>query len=137
MSSLITQEAAVAALSTTELPGLLKRWMTLQDEMATLNAEIKQRRTTSAALKSMIMRIMETNNLGQLNVSKGAVVRTTRESKESLNNDYLLKHCKEFFGGDDTKAQALLKYLDEHRATKVTSSIRLVPAGDGGSNASK
>ena len=134
--SLVTQEAA-ATLSTGELPGLLKRWMTIQDEIATLNAEVKQRRTTATALKSMIMRIMETNNLGQLNVSKGAVIRSTREVKESMNQQYLRKHCKEFFGGDEAKAEALLEYLDEHRTTKVSSSIRLVPSGDSGSNGSK
>ncbi len=135
--SLITQEATGSALSTGELPGLLKRWMTIQDEIATLNAEVKQRRTTSSAIRDMIMRIMETHNLGQLNVSKGAVVRSTREVKESMNQDYIRKHCKEFFGGDETKAEALLQYLNEHRSTKVSSSIRLVPSGDGGSQGSK
>jgi hypothetical protein len=134
--SLITHDAA-ASLTTAELPGLLKRWMTLQDEIGTLNAEVKQRRTASAALKNMIMRIMETNNLGQLNVSKGAVVRSTREVKETLSQDYIRKHCKEFFGGDDDKANALIQYLNEHRSTKVSTSIRLVSSGDTGSQGSK
>lgn len=131
--SLITHDATV---STQELPGLLKRWMALQDEMATLNAELKQRRTTSKALKDMIMRIMQTNNLGQLNVSKGAVVRLQRATKESINEDYLKKHCKEFFGGDEGKAEQLVAYLQEQRAAKVSDYIRLVP-GDGGSQGSK
>ncbi len=135
--SLITQDAANAGLSVTELPGLLKRWMVMQDEIATLTAEVKQRKTTSSALKDMIMRIMETNNLGQLNVSKGAVVRTTRESKEALSQDYLKKHCKEFFGGDAAKADALIAFLNENRTTKVSSYIRLVPSGDVGSQGSK
>lgn len=134
--SLITQEAT-GTLSTGELPGLIRRWMTIQDEVATLNAEVKQRRTTAAALKTMIMRIMETNNLGQLNVSKGAVVRSTREVKESMNQQYIRKHCKEFFGGDESKAESLMVYLNEHRNTKVNSSIRLVPSGDAGSQGSK
>jgi hypothetical protein len=131
--SLISHDAG---LSTQELPGLLKRWMALQDEMSALNAELKQRRTTSKALKDMIMRIMQTNNLGTLNVSKGAVVRLKRETKESMNEDYLKKHCKEFFGGDDDKAEQLVAYLQEHRAAKVSDYIRLVP-GDNGSQASK
>ncbi len=125
------------AHSTTELPGLLKRWMTIQDEIGTLNAEIKQRRKTSGVLKEMIMRIMEMNNLGQLNVNKGAIIRSTRESKESLSQDYLRKHCKEFFGGDETKAEQLLNYLNEHRTVKTTSTIRLVTGSETGSQGSK
>ena len=131
--SLISHDAG---LSTQELPGLLKRWMVMQDEMSTLNAELKQRRTTSKALKDMIMRIMQTNNLGTLNVSKGAVVRLKRETKESMNEDYLKKHCKEFFGGDESKAEQLVAYLQEHRSAKVSDYIRLVP-GDTGSQGSK
>ncbi len=125
-----------AGFSTSELPALLKRWMALQDEMATLNAELKQRRTTSKALKDMIMRIMQSNNLGQLNVSKGAVVRLTRQTKESINEEYLKKHCKEFFGGDEEKAAQLIAYLQEQRGAKTSDYIRLVP-GDTGSQTSK
>ncbi len=125
-----------AGFSTSELPALLKRWMVLQDEMATLNAELKQRRTTSKALKDMIMRIMQSNNLGQLNVSKGAVVRLTRQTKESINEEYLKKHCKEFFGGDEAKAAQLIAYLQEQRGAKTSDYIRLVP-GDGSSHGSK
>lgn len=135
--SLIPQDAT-ASLSTQELPALLKRWMTVQDEMATLNAEVKQRRKTAGALKDMIMKIMETNNLGQLNVSKGAVIRSTRETKETVTQDYMRKHCKDFFGGDDKKADQLLEYLNGHRSTKSVSTIRLVQSGgDAGSQGSK
>lgn len=134
--SLITADAGTT-LSTQELPALLKRWMTIQDEVATLNAEVKQRKKTGGVLKDMIMKIMETNNLGQLNVSKGAVIRSTRETKETVTQDYMRKHCKEFFGGDEQKADQLLQYLNEQRGTKTTSTIRLVPSGDAGSQASK
>lgn len=136
-NTLVTSTAASASgLSTAELPGLLKRWMTLQDEIATLNAEVKQRRTTGGALKDMITRIMETNNLGQLNVSKGSVIRTTKESKESMNQEYLKKHCKDFFGGDEEKANTLVEYLNEQRSKKVSTVIRLVPNSDTGSQRS-
>jgi hypothetical protein len=133
--SLISHDAA--PMSTQELPGLLKRWMTLQDEMTTLNAEVKQRKKTAGVLKDMIMKIMETNNLGQLNVSKGAVIRSTRESKEALSQDYMRKYCKEFFEGDATKADQLLQFLNENRGTKTVSTIRLVQTGDSGSQGSK
>ncbi len=137
MSLISHDNGGAASLTTNELPALLKQWMTLQDEMATLNAEVKQRRKTATVLKEMIMKIMVTHNLGQLNVSKGAVIRTTRETKESVTQDYLRKHCKEFFEGDATKADALLQFLNEHRGTKSVSTIRLVQTGDGGSQGSK
>lgn len=119
-----------------ELPTLLKRWMTLQEEMSTLNNEIKQRRTQSKALKDMILRIMERNQVAALNVSKGQVVHQVREAPEKLSSDYLLKHCKDFFGGDEQKATSLVKYLEEHRSTSSVSVLKLQRANDGASQRS-
>ncbi len=135
--SLITQDAAQAGRTTLELPGLLKQWITVQDEINVLNAEIKQRRKTSGVLKDMILRIMESNDLGQLNISKGAVVRTTRETKEFLSPDFLKKKAAEFFEGDEEKAAKLVEFIQEQRGVKTSSVIRLVPSGDTGSQRSK
>jgi hypothetical protein len=119
--SLIPVESSPAV---SELPNLLKRWMATQEEMTTLNAELKQRKTQSKALKDVILRIMESNKVVQLNVSKGSVVHKTREVTESLTNAYLLKHCSDFFSGDMSKAEALVNYLEEHRATTVRHDLR-------------
>lgn len=107
-----------------ELPGLLKRWIAIQEEVATLNTELRQRKTQSKALKDVILRIMDSNKVVQLNVTKGTVVHKTREVSESLSNGYLLKHCSEFFGGDMAKAESLVNYLDEHRTTTVRHDLR-------------
>ena len=116
--------------SITELPSLLKRWMTIQEEMATLNNEVKQRRTQSKALREVILRIMETNRVVKLNVSKGAVVHKTREVAEKISNSYMLKHCKDFFQGDEEKAKALVAYLESNRNTTVKHELKLhAPSG--------
>jgi hypothetical protein len=118
-----------------ELPGLLKRWIAIQEEVATLNTELRQRKTQSKALKDVILRIMDSNKVVQLNVTKGTVVHKTREVSESLSNGYLLKHCSEFFGGDMAKAESLVNYLDEHRGTTVRHDLRFqTPKGTGSSS---
>jgi len=120
--------------SITELPSLLKRWMNIQEEMATLNNEVKQRRTQSKALREVILRIMETNRVVKLNVSKGAVVHKTREVAEKISNSYMLKHCKDFFQGDEEKAKALVAYLESNRNTTVKHELKLHAPSAGGSD---
>ena len=120
--SLIPTESSA---STSELPAMLKRWMTCQEEMAALNNELKQRKTQSKALKDVILRIMESNRVVQLNVSKGTVLHKTREVTERITNDYLLKHCKDFFNGDMEKAKLLVTYLEEHRSTITKHDLKL------------
>jgi hypothetical protein len=123
--SLIPAGAGDASASITDLPNLLRRWMALQDEISEFNTEIKQRRTQGKALKDVILRIMECNSVARLNVSRGAVVHKTREVAERIGADYLLKHCKDFFGGDEERAKALVEYLESHRGSVVKHDLKL------------
>ena len=114
-----------------ELPTLLKQWMTLQEKIAELNGEIKWKRAQSRALKEVILRIMESNRVAALNVSKGTVLHKVRETAEPITDPFLFKHCKDFFGGDEDRAKALVEYLNTHRGTKVSHDLRLqTPKGD-------
>lgn len=131
-NSLLVPTGAPAAPAISELPALLKRWMTLQEEAASLNAEMKQRRTQSKALKDIILRIMESNNVAKINVSKGAVIHRTREVTEKLSNEFMMKHFKEFFGGDQERASSLINYLEEHRTSIMKHDLKLqVPKMNG------
>ena len=122
--SLIPSDASAGA-TVTELPTLIRQWMKIQEEMATLNNEIKQRKTQGKALKEVIIRIMETNNVANLSISKGTLIHSVRETPERISNTYLLKHCKEFFNGDETRARALVEYLEENRSVSVKHDLKL------------
>ena len=117
--------STTTAPALTELPTLLKRWMTLQEEIASLKADINQRNTQSKALKDIVLRIMETNNVVKLNVSKGAVIHKTREVTEKISNNFMMKHCTNFFAGDQERAKALITYLEENRSTIMKHDLKL------------
>jgi hypothetical protein len=108
-----------------ELPTLLRQWMSLQEKISELNGEIKGKRAQSKALKEVILRIMESNKVAALNVSKGTVMHKVRETAETLTDGVLLKHCKDFFGGDEERARALVDYLNSHRGTRVSHDLKL------------
>jgi hypothetical protein len=117
--------AGAGAPAIQELPALLKRWMSIQEEVAVLKADINQRTTQSKALKDIILRIMETNNVVKLNVSKGSVIHRTREVTEKISNGFMLKHFKQFFGGDEERAQALITYLEENRGSVMKHDLKI------------
>ena len=131
--ALISAESSAGGLTINELPNLLKQWMQLQDEVSTLNAEIKQRKTKSKALRELILRIMESHKVAQLNVSKGSVVHQIREAKAPISQSSLLKHYTDFFQGDESKARSLMEYLESQRSTVTKHEIKLV----GGSGTSE
>jgi DNA-binding protein YbaB len=129
MSIVPTTPAVIGVISTSQsdLAGLLREWMKVQDEISAFNAELKQRRVKSKALKDVILRIMQSNNVATINISKGTVIHKIRETAEKMNDDYILKHCKVFFNGDETKAQQLVDYLNSNRATTVKHDLKLNP----------
>jgi hypothetical protein len=122
--SLIPSDTSAGA-TVTELPALIRQWMKIQEEMATLNNELKQRKTQGKALKEVIIRIMETNSVANLSISKGTLVHSVREMPERISNTYLLKCCKEFFNGDEARARALVEYLEENRSVSVKHDLKL------------
>ena len=122
-NALLSTSGTSPAIS--ELPALLKRWMALQDEMNAMKADIKQRTTQSKALKDIILRIMETNKVVKLNINKGAVVHKTREVTEKISNGFMLKHCKNFFNGDEERAKALVDYLEENRGSVMKHDLKI------------
>ena len=114
-----------------ELPALITRWLKVQEEMAALNNEMKSRRTQGKALKDVILRIMESSGYNNLKVNKGIIVHKTHETPEKISNDYLLKHFKEFFSGDEEKAKTLVTYLEERRTKTVKHDLRLQAPKEG------
>jgi hypothetical protein len=108
-----------------ELPGLLKRWMTVQEEIVTLNAELSTRKKHNKTLKETILRIMDTHKVAALNVSRGVISHRVKEKAEPVNNNYLQKHLTTFFDGDESKAKSLIDFLENKREVTQQHDLKL------------
>ena len=114
-------------LNVKSLPMLVKEWMTTEDELRTLSAEIREKRKRVKLVRQMIMKIMKGGKIGRLNVSSGAVTARAKNTKAPLTKKYIVSALTEFFAGDKTKAEACAAYLDEHRPIKVVENLTLDP----------
>jgi len=110
-----------------ELGGLIKEWMTTEDDLKTLGAEVREKRKRVKVVRQMIMTIMKGGKIGRLNISAGAVTTRTKATKAPLTKKYLVETLTSYFGGDTAKAAACASYLDEHRPLKTTDSLTLDP----------
>jgi len=114
-------------LNVKSLPTLVKEWMTSEDELRTLSAEIREKRKRVKLVRQMIVKIMKGGKIGRLNVSSGAVTSREKNTKAPLTKKYIISALTEFFAGDKTKAEACAVYLDEHRPIKVVENLTLDP----------
>ena len=67
-----------------ELPQFLKRWIAIEEEIASINTTLREKRKQSKAFKETILRIMQGNKVQQINTNKGAVVDRKRKIKEAI-----------------------------------------------------
>lgn len=121
-------EEVAADLTAAQLPGLVKEWMTLKDDLQTLAAEVKEKRKRAKMVSNMIQTIMKKNKLGQLKTSAGAVMTRTKQTKAPMSKKFLLTALTDFFKGDTEKAKACAEFLDQHRPMKANESLSLEAA---------
>jgi len=109
------------------LPALIKEWITTEDELRTLSAEIREKRKRTKTVKAMIMTIMKTGKIGKLNISAGAVTARTKQSKAPMTKKYIVEALTDFFKGNKEQAEACAAFLHEKRPMKVVENLDLEP----------
>jgi hypothetical protein len=108
----------------TSLPNLIKTWKTLQDETKEIQSSLREKKTRMKALEEMILQSMKRNNIGALDLNKtgGRVLYRRKNAKESLGQKNMVKLMGEALKSEQ-KAADVLKYIDEHRGSKVKESL--------------
>lgn len=120
----VVQPGAQDVPDLTSLPNLIKTWKTLSDEVKELQASVREKKTRQKALEEMILQSMKKNNIGALDLNKsgGRILYRRKTAKESLGQKNLAKLLGEALKSEKVAADAL-KYVDEHRGSKVKESL--------------
>jgi len=109
------------------LPALIKEWITTEDDLRTLSAEIREKRKRVKTVKAMIMTIMKTGKIGKLNISAGAVTARTKNTKAPMTKKYIVETLTDFFKGNKEQAEACAAFLHANRPLKVVENLDLDP----------
>jgi hypothetical protein len=108
----------------TALPNLIKTWKALADETKDLKEQLREKMKRQKAMEEMILQSMKRNNIGALDLksSGGRLLYRRKTSKGSLGNRDITKLLADHLKSE-TKAAEVMKYLDEHRGSKVKESL--------------
>ncbi len=120
----VVQPGANDVPDLTSLPNLIKTWKTLQDETKELQSSVREKKTRLKAREEMILQSMKKNNIGALDLHKtgGRILYRRKTAKESLGQKNMAKLLAEALKSEQ-KATEVLKYVDEHRGSKVKESL--------------
>ena len=103
---------------------IIVSWRELESEISTLSAQIREKNKRKKALDEMILRIMNKNNIGALDLkgSGGRLLLRKKTTKAALNpktlTGLLTTHLK-----SETAAADAIKFINEHRGAKPSESL--------------
>jgi hypothetical protein len=112
-------------LTTAHLPILIKEWMSAQEEITALSAELRAKKKRMGTVRGMITQIMKGGKIGQLKISTGAVMMREKATKAALSKKYLQGTLTDFFNGDAAMAAKCVEFIETNRPIKKTENLTL------------
>lgn len=118
------EEAAKARQELQQLSSIIKEWKEMNEQLKTINEDVREKRKRLKVQEDMILRIMKKHNIGalDLNGSGGRILLRKSKSKGGMNDKLLFgllsQHMK-----SEVDAASALKYITEHREAKVRESL--------------
>jgi len=124
-----TVESASEPIQTPEqemstLKEIILAWREIENDLTTLNSQIREKKKKQKTMEEIILRIMKKNNIGALDLkgSGGRLLYRRQTSKGTLNvktlTEMLTAHLK-----SETAATDALKFINENRGSKVRESL--------------
>ena len=99
-------------------------WRRLKEESEEFRQQLKERSKKMKALEDVILRVMKNHNIGALDLksSGGRVLFKKSKRQGALGQKNLAKLMAEGLESEE-KANALMKYIQEHREVVTKESI--------------
>lgn len=108
-----------------QLVAVVKEWVTLENEIKTLQKHIKDRRARKKELTGALVDTMKTNEIDCFDISDGKIVYSQNKVRAPVSKKHLLTCLSQYFKKTDPEAaQDLTTFILESREVKVKDNIR-------------
>ena len=111
-------------MSNEELLENVKTWLNIDNEIRTLQKEIKNRRKIKKQLTGNLVDIMKKSDIDQLNIPDGQLIYKKNKTKAPLSKKHLLKSLSLYFKNDARMVGELGKFIMNSREEKEKENIK-------------
>jgi len=120
----IKQSKPKTSSSKDELINNIKEWIKIDNELAKLKAETREKTNKKKQLTESLVRIMKSNSIDCFDINGGALIYKQRKTKKPISCKFLLNQLQEYFKDDIELANQLTKRLLDNREQKITEEIK-------------
>ena len=107
-----------------ELLQNVKTWLDIDNQIRTLQKEIRDRRKIKKELTQSLVGIMKIQDIDALNVPDGQLVYNKTKTKTALSKKHLITSLAKYFKNDRRMAEELNKFIMESRQKKEKKNIK-------------
>ena len=108
-----------------EVLGVVKQWITLDDEIKQLQKLIREKKSIKKQATESLVTTMKSNEIDCFELGEGsALVYTRHKSKKALSKKHLLQSLATYFKGNTEQAKELSKFIMNSREVNIREDIR-------------
>jgi hypothetical protein len=107
-----------------ELISNIKEWIKIDNDIAKLKAEIKDRTNKKKMLTTNLVTVMKTNSIDCFDINDGALVYKQTKSKKSITGKTLLAALQNYYKEQPNLAEDLTKHVLDSREEVVKETIK-------------
>ena len=102
----------------------IKEWIKIDNEIAQLKSEIKERNNKKKSLTENLVVTMKKNQIDCFDINGGALVYKQNKVKKAINGKSLLAALQNYYKNDPQKAEDLTKHVLNNREEQIKETIK-------------
>ena len=106
-----------------QLVNNIKEWIKMDNEIAQLKAEIKERTNKKKTLTENLVSVMKTNSIDCFDINGGALVYKKNKVKKPLSGKTLLFALQNYYKNDVKIAEEITKHVMDSREEKLINKL--------------
>ena len=107
-----------------ELIENVKSWITIDNEIKTLQKTLKEKKKEKKLYTENLVEIMKSNDIDCFNMKSGKLIYTRKKVKSALSKKHLFASLQQYFKNNDQIIQELGTFILESREEKIKENIR-------------
>jgi hypothetical protein len=107
-----------------QLVNNIKEWIKIDNEVAQLKAEIKERTNKKKLLTENLVTVMRTNSIDCFDINGGALVYKKNKIKKPISGKTLLTALQNYYKTEPKIAEDIAKHVMDSREEQIKETIK-------------
>ena len=102
----------------------IKEWIKMDNEIAKLKAEVKEKTNKKKELTESLVNIMKNNSIDCFDINGGALVYKRTKTRRAISCKFLLSQLEEYYKGQPEIAKDITQKVLDNREEVVKDEIK-------------